>query len=90
MALAEKNSSETKFKDALTCLDNAEKIADKVSGGVAKIDALRKKVKTALGEGSMFGASTEDKSDGKNVKLGNATKVNTPKAETDDEGNEDE
>lgn len=89
LALAKKNYSEDKFKDTLTCLDNAEKVAGKVSGGMAKIEAMRKKTKTALGEGLMFGSSTEDKSDGKNVKLGNA-KGNAPKAEADDDENEDQ
>lgn len=74
LALAEKNYGEDKFKDAITCLNNAEKIADKVNGGQAKIDAMRKKIQEVLGEGTMFGAAKEDKSDGKNVKLNGNTK----------------
>ena len=74
LALSEKNYGEDKFKDALTCIGNAEKIADKVSGGQGKVDAMRKKIQEALGEGTMFGACTEDKSDGKNVKLNGSSK----------------
>lgn len=73
-ALSEKNYGEDKFKDALTCINNAEKIADKVTGGQVKVDAMRKKIQEALGEGTMFGAATEDKSDGQNVKLGGSSK----------------
>ena len=73
MAIAEQNFTENKYKDSLTCLDGAEKLAAKVNGQT-KVDALRKKVKEALGEGTMFGAATEDKSDGKNIKPGKAIK----------------
>lgn len=92
LALAEKNFSEDKFKDALTCLEGAEKIAEKVNGGKSKVEAMRKKTMEALGEGSMFGATTEDKSDGKNVKLGKASKVVAQKteAETEEESVEEE
>ena len=72
MAVAEQNFNENKFKDALTCLTGADKVADKVNGGKAKVESLRTKVKEALGEGTMFGAATEDMSDGKNVKPGKA------------------
>ena len=68
-ALSEQNYGEDKYKDALTCIANAEKIADKVSGGPAKVEAMRKKIMEALGEGTMFGAAKDDVSDGKNVKL---------------------
>jgi len=61
-ALAETNFKESKFKDANTCLDNAEKIVKENGGDMAKVDILRKKIKDALGEGSMFGASAVDKS----------------------------
>lgn len=80
MAIADQNFKEDKYKDALTCLDGAEKLAAKVGGGMAKVDVLRKKVKEALGEGTMFGAATEDKSDGKNVKPGKATTAATKPA----------
>lgn len=90
LALAEKNYGEDKYKDALTCLDGAEKIAGKINGAMVKIDAMRKKTKEALGEGSMFGAATEDKSDGKNVKPGKASKGTAPKAETEEEEGEEE
>ena len=102
MAVAEQNFGENKFKDALTCLDGAEKLAPKVAGGMVKVDNLRKKVKDVLGEGSIFGAATEDKSDGKNVKPvkgGSAPakpaeaapkKEEPEEAETEDEGNDEE
>ena len=80
MAIADQNFKEDKYKDALTCLDGADKLADKVAGGKVRVDALRKKVKEALGEGTMFGAATEDKSDGKNVKPGKATTTAKPAA----------
>ena len=93
MALAEQNFKENKFKDALTCLDGAHKYATTVAGSATKVDTLRDKVKAALGEGSMFGAATEDMSDGKNVKPGKntakaASKADEPKddeTENDDE-----
>ncbi len=68
-ALSEQNYGEDKYKDALTCIGNAEKLADKVNGGQAKVDAMRKKILEAMGEGTMFGAAKEDVSDGKNIKL---------------------
>jgi len=86
LALSEKNYSEDKFKDALTCINNAEKLADKVNGAPAKVDAMRKKINEALGEGTMFGAATEDKSDGKNVKLnGKAKATSVPEEKADEE-----
>lgn len=100
LAIAEQNFKENKFKDALTCLEGAEKLAANVGGGMAKVDTLKKKVKEALGEGTMFGAATEDMSDGKNVKPGKAAakpaaapapaaqKVEEP--ETTEEENEEE
>lgn len=78
MTIAEQNHSENKFKDSLTCLAGAEKVADKVKGGKEKVESLRKRVKEALGEGTMFGASTEDVSDGKNVKPGKAPVKSAP------------
>ena len=81
MTIAEQNHSENKFKDSLTCLAGAEKVADKVKGGKEKVEALRKRVKEALGEGTMFGASAEDMSDGKNVKPGKAPVKLAPKTE---------
>lgn len=88
-SLAETNFNENKFKDANTCLDSAEKLAQNVGGGMAKVDTLRKKVKEALGEGSMFGATIEDKSDGKNVKLA-GSKAKTVAKEVKSEENEEE
>ena len=90
LALAEQNFGEDKFKDALTCLDGAEKIAEKVNGGKTKVDAMRKKTMEALGEGTMFGAATEDKSDGKNVKLGKASKAAAAKTEPAEENEDSE
>lgn len=86
LSLAETNFKEKKFKDANTCLDSAEKIAANIGGGMAKVDTLRKKIKEALGEGSMFGAEVEDKSDGKNIKLSAGKAKPTAKAETNDDG----
>lgn len=92
MAIAEQNFKENKFKDALTCLDGAHKYATTVAGSASKVDSLREKVKAALGEGSMFGAATEDMSDGKNVKPGKAAKAAPAKAEEpkDDETENEE
>ncbi|MBR1526714.1 MAG: PRTRC system protein E [Prevotella sp.] len=90
LALAEKNYGEDKFKDTLTCLESAEKIAAKVNGGMAKVDAMKQKTMEALGEGTMFGAATEDKSDGKNVKLSKASKAAAAKTETAQEADEEE
>jgi len=90
LALAEKNYGEDKFKDTLTCLESAEKIAAKVNGGMAKVDAMKQKTMEALGEGTMFGAATEDKSDGKNVKLSKASKAAAAKTETAPEADEEE
>ena len=86
------NFKENKFKDALTCLDGAHKYATTVAGSASKVDSLREKVKAALGEGSMFGAATEDMSDGKNVKPGKAAKAAPAKAEEpkDDETDNEE
>jgi PRTRC genetic system protein E len=88
MALSEQNYGEDKYKDALTCIENAAKIADKVNNGMAKIDAMRKKIKEAMGEGVMFGAAKEDVSDGKNVKL--TAKAKAAAKTAADEENEEE
>ena len=90
MALAEQNFKENKFKDALICLDGAHKFATTVAGSATKVDTLREKVKAALGEGSMFGAATEDMSDGKNVKPGKAAKPAPAKTEEPAEENDNE
>lgn len=85
-ALAEQNYGENKFKDALTCISNAEKLSDKIAGSKSKIDAMRKKIKEALGEGNMFGSDVEDVSDGKNVKLGKSKPAaSAPAAESSEE-----
>ncbi len=68
MALAEQNHKENKFKDATTCAKNALEYADTVKGGHAKADALIKKISEDMNAG-LFGA-VEDKSDGKNIKVG--------------------
>lgn len=88
LALSEQNYGEHKFKDALTCIANAEKIAGKINGGITKVDAMRKKINEAMGEGSMFGAISDDKSDGKNVKLGKTVKAAAEPA--DDEEDKEE
>lgn len=52
----------------ITCAKNALKYADTVKGGHAKADALIKKISEDMNAG-LFGA-VEDKSDGKNIKVG--------------------
>lgn len=84
MALAEQNHKENKFKDATTCAKNALEYADTVKGGHAKADALIKKISEDMNAG-LFGA-VEDKSDGKNIKVGKKAPAaaNAEEAEEDD------
>lgn len=85
MELAEQNKKESKFKDAITCAQNALKYADTVAGGHTKADTFIKKCNEEA-SASLFGG--EDKSDGKNVKID--TKTKKAAASTDEEENEDE
>lgn len=87
MALADQNFKESKFKDSITCAKNALKFADTVAGGHSKADSLIKKA-TESCSGGLFGDS-DDKSDGKNIKI-DAKPATTAKAkeESDDDDNE--
>ena len=85
MALADKNFKESKFKDAITCAKNALKFADTVSGGQSKADTLIKKA-TDSSTGGLFGDS-DDKSDGKNIKID--TKASAP-AKASEESDDDD
>lgn len=86
MELSEQNFKDEKFKDAITCAKNALKYSETVSGGKAKAEAFIKKITNESTEG-LFGAK-EDKSDGKNVKIG--AKSTAPTAKDDNEEEEDE
>ena len=70
MKLADKNFKENKFKDAITCAQNAQKYSESVKGGKDKADALVKKCNEQTSE-NLFGA--EDMSDGKSITLGKET-----------------
>ncbi len=84
--LARKNLKEEKFRDALTCIAGARKIA--TDSDKATLDKLEADVATASGAGSMFGGP-EDKSDGKNVKPGAKPAKGKPaKDESEDEDEE--
>lgn len=85
MALADKNFKESKFKDAITCAKNALKFADTVPGGQSKADKLIKKA-TDSSTGGLFGDS-DDKSDGKNIKID--TKASAP-AKASEESDDDD
>ena len=88
MALADQNFKECKYKDAITCAKNALKFADLVPGGHSKADTLIKKA-TDSSTGGLFGDS-DDKSDGKNIKID--TKASAPakaKEESDDDDDND-
>ena len=66
-ALAKQNLKEEKFRDALTCIAGARKVAADADKSV--LDKLEAEIAKESGTGSMFGGP-EDKSDGKNVKPG--------------------
>lgn len=89
--LAKQNLKENKFRDSLTCIANARKVAsdpDKVT-----LDKLEAEVAQHSGSGSMFGEE-EDLSDGKNIKLAGKAKDDkkskTKKNDEDEDDNEDE
>ena len=88
MALAETNLKENKFKDALTCASQAEKIA-KDDAAKNQIEQLRSRITEASGVNSMFGAY-EDKSDGMNIKLNAKPAKANSKTKADDADAEDE
>lgn len=80
VSLAKQNLKEEKFRDALTCITNARKVV--TDKDISSLDKLEAEVAKMSGVGTMFGA-VEDKSDGKNVKLGKAKE--TKQETTDDE-----
>lgn len=85
--LAKQNLKERKFRDALTCVANARKIAgDKEKSTLDKLEA---DIANESGAGSVFGA-VEDLSDGKNVKLGKGKTSSKKKDDDDDEEGGDE
>ena len=88
MALAEQNHKENKFKDAVTCAKNALEFAGTVNGGKAKADALIKKISEDM-NASLFGTA-EDRSDGKNIKVGKETPAASANAEDAEEEDTDE
>lgn len=89
MALADQNFKECKYKDAITCAKNALKFADLVPRGHSNADTLIKKA-TDSSTGGLFGGS-DDKSDGKNIKID--TKSSAPakaKEESDDDDDDND
>lgn len=72
--LARTNLKEQKYRDALKCVESAQKVALPADKG--NLDALTNEINSASGQGALFGP-TEDKSDGKNVSL------NAPKGKKD-------
>lgn len=90
MALARTNLKESKYKDALKCVESARKSASPAEKSA--IDTLEKEINTQSGQGALFGPA-EDKSDGKNVSLATTTtkvsKKNKAKSNDDDEESND-
>lgn len=86
MELAEQNKKESKYKDAITCAQNALKVAGGVAGGKAKVDTFIQKCNEEA-SASLFG--DEDKSDGKNIKIA-VKKAKATAEPSDDEESEDE
>lgn len=85
VSLAKQNLKEEKFRDALTCIANARKVA--TSNDCSALDKLEIEVSKLSGAESMFG-DLEDKSDGKNVKIGKV-KVDNKSNNEDEEGGEE-
>lgn len=86
MELAEQNKNESKFKDAITCAQNALKVSEGVAGAQGKADTFIKKCNEEA-SASLFGG--EDLSDGKNTKI-DTKKTKTSTEQSDEEENEDE
>lgn len=82
IALARTNLKESKFKDALKCLESARKPAS--ASDKSTIEALEKEINTQSGQGALFGPA-EDKSDGKNVSLASKKVAKEAKTESDDD-----
>lgn len=89
MKLSQTNLDEQKFKDAKTCLEAANALAntDEMKKKVADMETA---ITTASGANSIFGA-IPDKSDGKNVKIKGtpATKKPAPSCDENEEENEE-
>lgn len=85
MALARTNLKESKYQDALKCVESAKKSstpADK-----SAMDALINEINSQSGQGALFGPA-EDKSDGKNVSLASSKAVKKAKPESNDDDEE--
>ena len=85
--LAKTNLAESKFRDALVCIEKAREFVGNDSESKS-LDTLKAKVDSDSGIGSMFGGA-EDKSDGKNVKLKGTPTAKPTAQETEDDYNED-
>ena len=85
--LAKTNLAESKFRDALVCIEKAREFVGNDSENKS-LDTLKAKVDSDSGIGSMFGGA-DDKSDGKNVKLKGTTTAKPTAQETEDDYNED-
>lgn len=84
--LAKTNLSESKYRDASTCLANARKQAnDKEVKSIESVEADIAKATSS----TLFGGDAEDKSDGKNIKIGGKpTKAKATKVEPNEEEEE--
>lgn len=85
MALARTNLKESKYRDALKCVESAKKSstpADK-----SAMDALINEINSQSGQSALFGPA-EDKSDGKNVSLASTKAVKKAKPENNDDDDE--
>lgn len=85
VSLAKQNLKEEKFRDALTCIASARKLS--TESDKSTLDKLESDVANASGVGTMFGGP-EDKSDGKNVRLGK-TKADVKVEKEDEEGGDE-
>lgn len=88
ISLIEKNINESKFKDALTCIEKAKDFG-KEPIQVKKLKDLSDKVNNIFGPGNMFGVSN-DMSDGKNISLSADKKeINSDDKEKEEEKEEE-
>ena len=85
--LAKINLAESKFRDALTCIERARDFVS-CDNDTKALDNLKTKVNNDSGIGSMFGGP-EDKSDGKNVKVKGSTAPKPMAPESDEEESDD-
>lgn len=86
IALAKTNLKEQKYRDALTCLESARKVA--TDADKATIKQLEQEINNNSGSGALFGPA-EDKSDGKNVKLPQGKGKKATNASEDNDENDD-